>query len=130
MVDLVQIVPRLPPAIDGVGDYAFLLAQQMRKAHGIQTTFVVCDTTWENGGIEKVESRKQKAEIEKTESGNTFQVSAFPISAFKGEIAGFPVYQLRERSAAELLRMLSAPGMPQTVLLQYVGYGYEKRGCP
>ena len=29
-----------------------------------------------------------------------------------------------------MLRVLSQPGMPATVLLHYVGYGYEKRGCP
>ena len=46
------------------------------------------------------------------------------------ELDGFPLYQLKERSAEGLLRVLSQPGMPQTVLLQYVGYGYEKRGCP
>jgi hypothetical protein len=29
-MQIIQIVSRLPPAIDGVGDYAFLLAKQVR----------------------------------------------------------------------------------------------------
>jgi hypothetical protein len=43
---------------------------------------------------------------------------------------GFSVYQLKERNAAELVQLLNQPDMPSTVLLQYVGYGYHKRGCP
>lgn len=37
---ILQIVPRLPPYSDGVGDYARLLAQQLSKAHQIETEFV------------------------------------------------------------------------------------------
>ncbi|MCM1984608.1 glycosyltransferase family 1 protein [Lyngbya confervoides] len=40
---IIQIVPRLPPAIDGVGDYAYCLARQMRQDFGIQTYFIGCD---------------------------------------------------------------------------------------
>jgi hypothetical protein len=120
-VEIIQIVPGLPPAINGVGDYAYLLARQLRAAHDIITTFVVCDPNWKSAeiltteilkverGSEMAESRKQKAEM---------------------RLDGFPVYQLKDRSATELLRVLSFPGMSSTVLLQYVGYGYEKRGCP
>lgn len=46
---IIQIVPRLPPAIDGVGDYALNLARQLRKNYGINTNFVVGDYNW-NGG--------------------------------------------------------------------------------
>ncbi len=46
MKTLVQIVPRLPPSIDGVGDYALNLAQQLRKDFGITTHFIVCDPSW------------------------------------------------------------------------------------
>lgn len=38
---LLQIVPRLPPDSDGVGDYARLLAQQLFQDHAINTEFVV-----------------------------------------------------------------------------------------
>ena len=110
LLGLIQIVPRLPPSIDGVGDYAFLLAKQMREAHGINTQFVVCDPNW------------------KPEDGRRTTDDGLLTSDLR--LDGFPFHQLRERSAAELLRVLSAPGMPTTVLLHYVGYGYEKRGCP
>lgn len=44
---LISIVPRLPPAIDGVGDYALNLARQMRKDFNIQTHFIVGNPTWQ-----------------------------------------------------------------------------------
>ena len=114
-MEILQIVPGLPPAIDGVGDYAFLLARQLRKAHGINTRFVVCDPWWqsEGGG-------------QRTEVTNQGSVVGSQWSVVSGQ---FSVYQLRERSAEELLRVLNQPGISHTVLLQYVGYGYEKRGC-
>jgi hypothetical protein len=40
---LVMIVPRLPPNVDGVGDYSFHLAQQFRKQGLFETCFIVCD---------------------------------------------------------------------------------------
>ena len=47
------IVNRLPPAIDGMGDYAFNLALGLRKHFDIQTHFVVGDPTW--AGSTKIE---------------------------------------------------------------------------
>lgn len=38
---IVQIVPRLPPHTDGVGDYSIQLASQLLNAHGIATQFLV-----------------------------------------------------------------------------------------
>lgn len=43
---IIQIVPRLPPAIDGVGDYALNLAQQLYQDFGIETQFLVSDPSW------------------------------------------------------------------------------------
>jgi hypothetical protein len=43
---IIQIVPRLPPAIDGVGDYALSLARQLRLDYGIDTHFIIGDPTW------------------------------------------------------------------------------------
>lgn len=40
MSSLLQIVPRLPPYSDGVGDYARLLAGQLSLTHDIETEFV------------------------------------------------------------------------------------------
>ncbi|MBE9125471.1 MULTISPECIES: glycosyltransferase family 1 protein [unclassified Coleofasciculus] len=39
-MNIVQIVPRLPPYTDGVGDYSLRLAEQLLKAHGITTQFL------------------------------------------------------------------------------------------
>jgi len=41
-----QIVPRLPPAIDGVGDYALSLARQLRLDYGLDTHFTIGYPTW------------------------------------------------------------------------------------
>jgi hypothetical protein len=43
---IIQIVPRLPPAADGLGDYALNLAHQMRQDFGIKTHFIVGDPWW------------------------------------------------------------------------------------
>jgi hypothetical protein len=50
-MNILQIVPRLPPAIDGVGDYALNLARQLRQDFSIHTHFLVCDPNW-NGKTE------------------------------------------------------------------------------
>ena len=47
MIKLLTIVPRLPPSIDGVGDYALYLAHVLLKQWNIQTEFIVCDPDWE-----------------------------------------------------------------------------------
>ena len=90
-----QIVPRLPPAINGLGDYALNLARQLRQDYDIQTHFIVCDRTWKG---------------EKT-------------------LDGFPVSKLSETTGKALVSLLSKQQI-DTVLLQYVGYGYAQRGCP
>lgn len=41
-----SIITRLPPAIDGVGDYALNLALRLRKDFDIETHFIVGDPTW------------------------------------------------------------------------------------
>ncbi|MBW4488032.1 MAG: glycosyltransferase family 1 protein [Trichocoleus desertorum ATA4-8-CV12] len=40
------IVPRIPPAVDGVGDYALHLALYLRSSFGIETHFIVTDPNW------------------------------------------------------------------------------------
>ena len=43
MKTILSIVPRLPPAIDGVGDYADLLAKALADRHNVSTQFIACD---------------------------------------------------------------------------------------
>ena len=51
LMQVTSIIPKLPPAIDGVGDYALNLARQLRKDFNIQTHFIVGNPTW-NGAAE------------------------------------------------------------------------------
>jgi hypothetical protein len=46
LLRLIQIVPNLPPLIDGIGDHAFCLAQRLREFHDIETSFVVGNPRW------------------------------------------------------------------------------------
>lgn len=41
-MDIVQIVPRVPPLVDGIGDYSLKLASHLREHHSISTQFLVC----------------------------------------------------------------------------------------
>ena len=47
-LDVIQIVPRLPPAIDGLGDYAFYLAKQLRNDWEIDSHFIVGNPQWKS----------------------------------------------------------------------------------
>ena len=90
---ILQIVPKLPPSIDGVGDYAFNLALGLKSYSNIQTEFLVGDSKWKGTKI----------------------------------INGFPVINFNSEKKDDYLEILNKYSL---VLLQYVGYGYEKRGCP
>lgn len=45
-LNLLQIVPRLPPSICGVGDYASLLAESLQRNYNIESSYIVCDSKW------------------------------------------------------------------------------------
>ncbi|MFB2881271.1 hypothetical protein [Floridanema aerugineum] len=45
-MQIISIVSGLPPAIDGVGDYALNLARQLRKDFAINTHFIVGNPKW------------------------------------------------------------------------------------
>lgn len=45
-MSMIAIVPRLPPAIDGVGDFALRLATQFSQDFGVTTQFIVADPDW------------------------------------------------------------------------------------
>jgi hypothetical protein len=98
--NVISIVPRLPPAIDGVGDYSLNLARQLRKDFNIQTQFVVGDPTW--NGAEEIEG--------------------FPVSKVRDRSPA-ALFSLLSENDNRL-----PPNSP--ILLHYVGYGYAKRGCP
>lgn len=99
--EIIQIVTGLPPMVDGVGDYGFSLAKKLRSQYGIRSRFIVVHPHW-NGGA---------------------------------QLDGFPVYQLSLRTSHALAQLLMQGECQRqtkalTVLLQYSGYGYAKRGWP
>jgi hypothetical protein len=100
---LLQIVPKLAPAIEGVGGYAAALGRALAGL-GIGSRFLAADGAW-------------------PETGEPAGVSDL---ARATDLAGAPIGR---RSAATLARLLTARGAG-VVLLHYVNYGYERRGCP
>jgi hypothetical protein len=49
METIFQIIPALPPSINGLGDYALNLARQLRDDFAIDTCFIVADPNWLGG---------------------------------------------------------------------------------
>ena len=47
---LFSIIPRLPPLVDGIGDYALSLARLLREDISIETHFIVTDPAWTGAG--------------------------------------------------------------------------------
>ncbi|MDT5062887.1 MAG: hypothetical protein QOH63_3346 [Acidobacteriota bacterium] len=66
-MDIISIIPRLPPATDGLGDYGLNLACQLRNDFGVESHFIVSDTNWIGEGevkgfsISKLASRSAVA---------------------------------------------------------------------
>lgn len=46
MTNLLQILPRVPPAVCGIGDYAWGIAQGLRDEHEIHSQFLSAGTSW------------------------------------------------------------------------------------
>jgi hypothetical protein len=97
---LIQLVPGLPPRIDGIGDYALELARRLRQNYNINTAFIVGDPDWIGGEIDgfcvtKVSQRNPAellAAVDRCEQD--LQSEAVPL------------------------------------LVQFAPYGYQKRGYP
>lgn len=61
-MNLTAIIPRLPPVVDGIGDYALCLARLLRDNVGITTRFIVTDRAWTGAGnVEDFEVRRMTA---------------------------------------------------------------------
>ncbi|MBW4432159.1 MAG: glycosyltransferase family 1 protein [Pelatocladus maniniholoensis HA4357-MV3] len=99
---IIQIVPQLPPAINGLGDYALNLARQLRKDYEIETHFIVGDRHW-NGATAIEDFSIQKVEIDSAEA----------------------LLSLLSSDSNQSILASTAP-----ILLHYVGYGYANKGCP
>ena len=46
MKTITQIIPKLPPSVNGLGDYALNLARQLRQDAQIETHFLIGDSNW------------------------------------------------------------------------------------
>jgi hypothetical protein len=64
---MIQIVPALPPATNGVGDYALAVASVMRSEFGLDTLFVVGNPVWQ--GPEEVEGFRVRKVAARTAEG-------------------------------------------------------------
>jgi hypothetical protein len=101
-VDLLQIVPALPPTADGLGGYALALAERLAPLLQGGAAFAVGDPAWRQSG----------------------------------ELAsGRPAVAVAGRTPAALLDLLQGwrdgrDGRTGAIVLQYAGYGYQRRGCP
>jgi hypothetical protein len=106
---VLQIVPNLPPAIDGVGSYAAALGQALAGLD-VSSRFLVGDRDWP--GTAKLRCG------ERLPGAVGLAIPADLESAVIGE-----------HSAAALADQLPADPAG-IVLVHYVNYGYERRGCP
>lgn len=70
LLKVTTLVPRLPPAVDGLGDYGLNLARQLRQDFHITTDFIVGDPSWvgdsniEGFVVKQVKERSQSALLE------------------------------------------------------------------
>jgi hypothetical protein len=99
-MNLVQIVPSLPPRVDGIGDYALQLARQLRRNHGITTRFLIADTSW--SGAPQLEG---------------FEVQRLDEQTPKALVTSLGTACGQDERTSSLL-------------VHFSPYGYEKRGVP
>lgn len=74
MTTIIQIVPQLPPAINGLGDYALNLARQLRQDYQIDTHFLVGNLSWQ--GDDTIEGFKI-SQIKKHQGNNLSDCLSF-----------------------------------------------------
>ena len=97
---IVQIVPLLPPPLEGLGGYALALARAIASSHGIPSAYVVGLPSWRG-----------------TIPGDVVVVAERSGEGLAEALAACPRLTGRGREAT-------------AVVLHYVNYGYQKRGCP
>jgi hypothetical protein len=105
-MNLIQIVPGLPPRIDGIGDYSLVLARRLAQDHGIRTSFIVADPAWRGG-----------------------ELPEFPATAIRARSAEQMIAAIEAAEASDS-GVLAGGAAGAPVLLQLAVYGYQKRGCP
>jgi len=99
-MQFIQIVPGLPPWVDGIGDYALQLARRLRDEHGINTRFLVGDPAWMDASVEGFTAARV---CQRTAEALVEAIGEIQVKAGTGQLQ---------------------------LLVQFSVYGYEKRGCP
>jgi len=99
-VTIIQLVPGAPPLVNGVGDYAFAVARELRASTDIDSVFLVCNPDW------RVPQRHEG-----------FRLIAQPSRSAKALVCAISDVQAGLSS-------------PCSVLLQLSPYGYDSNGAP
>jgi hypothetical protein len=99
-MNVISIVPRLPPAVDGVGDYAVRLAQEARKKLNLDTLLIAA------GPLAKSNPS--------VEGFNTTSLTELTADDFLSCLSS----------------LTSDSHQKPLVLIHYTFYGYSRFGCP
>jgi hypothetical protein len=123
LTKIYQIVPLLPPAFSGIGDYAVSLAQQLRNFNHINSEFIVGTPDWQ--GTEILDGFACHRVGDRTASALTRLINHLDPAptSLAADPSQTPLQQVPE--SAQLARADQV-----TILLHYVGYGYQQRGVP
>lgn len=100
MSEIIQIVPGLPPKIDGIGDYSLRIAEALLEYYNVKTVFIVCDPNWRGSST----------------------VGHFHVMRLLNRTACSLVQSL--------LQIAEVTATQPRILVQFAPYGYQKRGCP
>jgi hypothetical protein len=98
---ILQVVPRLAPGVDGVGDYSLLLAGRLRQSAGVDTIFVSCDSS-------------------QSSPENLYGFRVVSLGRRHATHLYRSLVEIQETSSSSI----------NTLILQCVPYGYQPRGCP
>ncbi len=100
-LEVVQIVSGIPPAINGVGDYAYLLAKELNAVHKIHTHFLVCDSSQSCGKeidgfqISQLEAPQCDKLTEQLTGKGTPQIVLLHYVGYGYQKRGYPFWLLR-----------------------------------
>jgi hypothetical protein len=115
LADLIQIVPELAPQVGGVAAYADLLAAALAP-HGFDTLFVA----------PRQPGRAPRRDLLEVEPRAEALAEALRDRAAAGSGGGGG--GSGDGDGTDVAGARGGPGV--RVLLHYVGYGYQQRGCP
>jgi hypothetical protein len=81
-MEIIQLVPQLPPTINGLGDHAFLLAKQLLTGHTVRSHFIVGDPFW----LDQGKLLDFKAHTITERSASSFRLAMQKLSEFSSRI--------------------------------------------